>query len=69
MKCFISKPSVFGFEKYSLKVLFSGRFRIFREKLANLLFGNIFAENCMKMKEFGLTGGAFLEPLDAPLLF
>ena len=25
--------------------------------------------NCMKMKEFGLTGGAFLEPLDRPLLF
>ena len=28
-----------------------------REDYANLLFGKIFAENCMKMKEFGPRGG------------
>ena len=27
---------------------------------ANLLFGQKFPENCMKMKEFGPRGGAFV---------
>ena len=66
---YFEKPRALGLEKDLFSILFSGRFRIFQEKWANLLFGNIFAENCMKMKEFGLTGGAFLEPLDQPPLF
>ena len=28
-----------------------------REGCENVLFGNIFAENCMKMREIGLRGG------------
>ena len=36
---------------------------------ANLLFGQHFPENCMKMKEFGPTGGARVPgaPLDTPM--
>ena len=36
---------------------------------ANLLFNQIFPENCMKMKEFGPRGGARVPgaPLDPPL--
>ena len=29
-----------------------------REMCANILFDNIFAENCMKMKEIGPRGGS-----------
>ena len=36
------------------------------KKCANLLFRKIFAENCMKMKEFGLRGGV-RPPLSPPL--
>ena len=36
-----------------------------------LLFGKIFAENCMKMKEIGLRGTSFPSapfPLDPPMI-
>ena len=34
----------------------------------NLLFGNIFTENCMKMKENGPRGGAAItSPLNPPM--
>ena len=32
------------------------RFQIFQKGGANLLFGRIFLDNCMKMKEMGLPG-------------
>ena len=35
---------------------------------ANLLFCILFAENCMKMKEFGPQGGFPDNPLDPPLI-
>ena len=37
---------------------------------ANLLFGQIFTQNCMKMKEFGPRGGGarpWRHPLDPPM--
>ena len=37
---------------------------------ANLLFGQKFPKNCMKMKEFGPGGHASLAPpLDPPMIF
>ena len=35
----------------------------------NLLFGQIFPENCMKMKEFGPRGHVIGAPLDLPLVY
>ena len=37
---------------------------------ASLLFGQMFTENCMKMKEFGPVGARpWRHPLDPPMLF
>ena len=33
----------------------------------NLLFGKIFAENCMKMRKSGPGGGVLEPPLDSPM--
>ena len=55
--------------------LFGGGSRIFQMvggqplSLWENLFGKIFAENCMKMKEIGPRGRVSLEaPLDSPML-
>ena len=45
--------------------------RMVRQLPKVLLFFNIFAENCMKMKEFGPPGGggaSLAPPLDPPML-
>ena len=52
---------------------FSGGSRIFlrgvRQLPKVLLFCKFFAENCMKMKEFGFPGGVPAPPLDPPIPF
>ena len=60
--------------KYNINRIISGRSRIyldggganFQGGDANLLFGQIFTENCMKMKEFGPGGQcvSLAPPLD-----
>ena len=52
-----------------ITIMISGGSRIFLRECtnsqsgcANLLFCNFFAENCMRMKEFGTGGHTFLVP-------
>ena len=55
------------------KYVFSGGSRIFprgvRQLPKVLLFFKFFAENCMKMKEFGPQGACPWRPLDPPMVF